>query len=346
LLRALLLLVCLAVLTAWFRFKYPSVVYGGIAGSAPIFAFQGVGRFFADGGNAYWRVVTRTAGPACAAASRALFPRLLALGAGELQSVFNMCEPAGRSALDVALWVANAFDTMSMGQFNFSSNYLTGKPDVFLPPLPVTVACSALLADAHRVEGLLAAAAVFYNASAAERCNAVPRTTAPGTDDRFSGNLWSWQWCTEAVPEEFYFSMTGRPDSDMFFPYATPFSEADIAARCKRVWNATRYPFKMLEQYGTPERFLGEASRLVFSNGLFDPWSSAGIVSLSAAQQARDLHALVIPDGAHHVDLMFSNLGDSETIRAARVTEVQIIKRWVSQHAAERAAGRAEQAQM
>ncbi len=78
--------------------------------------------------------------------------------------------------------------------------------------MPVKVACETMLADPERVDGLIAAAAVFYNASGREPCYAVPRTTQEGTDDRFSGNLWSWQWCTEAMPEEFYFTMNGKDD--------------------------------------------------------------------------------------------------------------------------------------
>jgi hypothetical protein len=40
--------------------------------------------------------------------------------------------------------------------------------------------------------------------------------------------------------------------------------------------------------------------------------------------------ALLIPDGAHHVDLMYSHEGDTDAIRAARVLELKYIQAWLA----------------
>ena len=41
---------------------------------------------------------------------------------------------------------------------------------------------------------------------------------------------------------------------------------------------------------------------------------------------------MVIPDGAHHLDLMFSNPGDPLTVKAARTIEVDNIERWIEEY--------------
>ena len=42
----------------------------------------------------------------------------------------------------------------------------------------------------------------------------------------------------------------------------------------------------------------------------------------------------MIPDGAHHLDLMFSHPNDPPSVRAARAFELASIRRWVSEFAA------------
>lgn len=45
---------------------------------------------------------------------------------------------------------------------------------------------------------------------------------------------------------------------------------------------------------------------------------------------------LLIPDGAHHVDLMYSHEGDTEAIRQARQLELQHMRAWVAGYWARR----------
>lgn len=58
------------------------------------------------------------------------------------------------------------------------------------------------------------------------------------------------------------------------------------------------------------------------------------------------LQAVVIAEGAHHLDLMFSQPDDPPSVTLARIVELQQISSWIAEYrvqAAERRAFRAEQ---
>lgn len=64
------------------------------------------------------------------------------------------------------------------------------------------------------------------------------------------------------------------------------------------------------------------------SNGGLDPWMSGGVTkSLSDT-----LVAILIPDGAHHLDLRFNNDYDPQSVRFARELEVNYFKQWIKQY--------------
>jgi lysosomal Pro-X carboxypeptidase len=64
-------------------------------------------------------------------------------------------------------------------------------------------------------------------------------------------------------------------------------------------------------QIGLGGKRIEGASNLVFSNGLMGPWHGGGIL-----QNVSDtIVAVVIPNGGHHVDLMFANPGENCGLR-------------------------------
>ena len=93
-------------LAAWFRMKYPHIILGSIAASAPILAFPGAdgGEEYAAGGQAYWAVVTRDASPEAGASSecipafRAAWPVIEHLGNSAAGRAYltQVCRPGAR----------------------------------------------------------------------------------------------------------------------------------------------------------------------------------------------------------------------------------------------------------
>ena len=91
-------------------------------------------------------------------------------------------------------------------------------------------------------------------------------------------------------------------------------------------------------------RNIDGASNIVFSSGLLDPWSAAGVyagdgnppapgaydgpVASPVGAPDRDVQSVVIDLGAHHLDLMFSDDNDPASVIEARQVEAAAIKRW------------------
>lgn len=190
-------------LTSWMREKYPNVLAGGIAASAPIFANFGEGNPFleTDGGASYWRVITNTAGvnggnsPKCPPTVRDSFAKIEELGKTEcgrsqLNTDLKLCTPLkDESKVDnLKLYLAFAWDYMSMGDFPYESSYLTGDPNVLLPPFPIRLMCETMLNDTNLITAMGSAANVYYNASKTETCLDVPDYNGGAQID----GVWMW----------------------------------------------------------------------------------------------------------------------------------------------------------
>ena len=142
----------------------------------------------------------------------------------------------------------------------------------------------------------------------------------PATDPFFDGLQWDYQWCTQLLPEELFFPMRG--DVDMFFPRDFT-SKAFLQQHCGAKYNVSPLSDWIPASYGSA--YAG--TNVVFSNGLFDPWSSAGVLNVSHPSVV----VVIIPEGAHHIDLFFSNDLDPDSVRAARAAEIAAIRSWLQE---------------
>ena len=62
------------------------------------------------------------------------------------------------------------------------------------------------------------------------------------------------------------------------------------------------------------------------SNGLLDPWSSGGLLK---APGGKGVLAVIIPEGAHHLDLRAADPADPVSVQEARKQERAMIGMWV-----------------
>lgn len=160
-----------ALQASWFRLKYPHIVHGAIAASAPVLALEGL-RHPTPDPEAFARTVTKAAGPAggaadsCADNVRHAFAAVLgSSGGAKLRGAssnadgfaaadaarrLRVCpgqEPKGDDALvALAWWARAAFDYLAMGNFPYATGYIlnSGDDGVKLPPWPLREACSYL----------------------------------------------------------------------------------------------------------------------------------------------------------------------------------------------------------
>jgi len=159
---------------------------------------------------------------------------------------------------------------------------------------------------------------VLYNASGTVPCFELPE------DDTYDG-VWDYQWCTELLPQESYF--TRNSVSDIFYPFT--YTDAEVDAHCMKKYGVAPRRGWIADLYGGAEG-LAMTSNVVLSNGGFDPWSSGGILkSLSPS-----VITVWIPEGAHHLDLFFSNKADPPAVVQARKFELKAITSWLDAHAA------------
>ncbi|CAK4620407.1 unnamed protein product [Aphanomyces euteiches] len=314
-------------LATWLRIKYPTTILGAIAASAPIFNNPfGYGDQFK--GPDYWKAVTFDASTEAGADAqcipnvRATWPLMFEKsstpqGLSELSSIFKTCRPL-KNLQDVeslALTLMMAWDTMAMGNFPYPSSYLTeGKAN--MPAFPVRVACSRIASAPDNNTGLLTAmknATDIYN-------NATQSVVCTEVEQDYDG-IWDYMWCSQLLGQESYYDSNG--ESDMF--WSRNLTIEKISADCQAKWGVSPDTDLIRTEYGSPQSLLASTSNIVFSNGGFDPWSSGGVLSTSNPT----ITLVDIPEGAHHLDLMFSDPLDPSSVTHARRVEVQKMHEWL-----------------
>ncbi|KAF0689382.1 Aste57867_19174 [Aphanomyces stellatus] len=319
-------------LATWFRLKYPHVLDGAIAASAPVLSF--LGEDPPANLTAFSQIVTYDAthaagsAPNCAANVRRSWDVIVdaaatADGRAWLQAGLGLCDPftSRDDAVGVRDWVKGAFDYLAMGNFPYPSSYIMNGASV-LPAYPVRAACEPLAPSfASTKEGnfsllraLGAGIGVYYNSTNDQVCYS---RAAPSNASQVDADFWDYLFCSEL-----YQPQDQGLGGDMFWPLAH--NQTEDAARCLAKWNVTLRPHWAQTQYGG-RKALREVSNLVFSNGNYDPWSGMGVL----VDLAPTVVAVEVVGGAHHLDLMFSNPGDSKAVKKARAEEKKHIAKWI-----------------
>ena len=212
----------------------------------------------------------------------------------------------------------DSFDDLAMGNFPFSSSYISGDPLHPMPPFPMRIACGYLAALKATLSDLAYAVGVINNASGNVMCYA--NVTQPATDT--VSMTYNLQVCTEILPQSDFFPAKGLPN-DMF--YAQPaWNKTRLDKFCQGVYNATPRTGWIPLLYGLDR--IKASSNIVFSNGEYDPWRTGGITTDVGSDTIVPVY---IAEGAHHLDLFFSDPGDPPSVVAARAVELSWIDRWI-----------------
>lgn len=240
-----------------------------------------------------------------------------------ISKTFSLCHEIKNSADLVYLeqWARNGLLTMAMVDYPYAADFL-GK----LPANPVNASCHLMLEKkGNAMEALAAGAGLYYNASSDNKlkCFDIKKEFIQCADQTGCGlgddaTAWDYQMCTEVV-----YAMETNNVTDMFPPYK--WDNKDLETYCKKTYDVIPNVQQIQEWF--PLDLEKSASRIIFSNGLLDPWHGGGYLTPPGGN--RQLPTVVIPSGAHHLDLRGQNDEDPFDVKKARREEVTILEGWV-----------------
>ncbi|XP_069825819.1 lysosomal Pro-X carboxypeptidase-like [Dendropsophus ebraccatus] len=306
-------------LAAWLRMKYPHVVVGALAASAPIWQFED-----SVPCNLYYQALTnifKKSGPGCAESitkSWSAINRMFQTNDGIrwLSGAFHLCSPlkCQDDAAAFKYWLSETWVNLAMVNYPYPANFL--EP---LPAWPIKEVCKNLKNpnpdDKELLQNLFLAINVYYNYTGNTPC----LNTSQNVAGFLVNNGWKYQACTEMVIP---FCSDGV--TDMFEPQMWNFET--FSDNCYKKWGIRPRPTWITSMYGGKN--IMAASNIIFSNGELDPWLVGGVKqSLSDS-----LVAILITDGAHHLDLRSNNAYDPRSVIEARALEVAYMKKWIKEH--------------
>lgn len=304
-------------LSAWMRIKYPHIVTGAIASSAPI-------NYFYNEVNCskFNEVVTKNFhsvpqfGKHCVqniANSWSIFKKFdqMRWGMEKLSSMFNTCEELTSSS-QLVNWIVDTFSELAMVDYPYPTNFLAP-----LPAWPLNKTCEMVgepnLQGMDLLDAMFDAVSVFQNASGAVECFDVKRTDNSSVDS----SLWDYMTCGEMVMP---FCSNGKTD---MFPVSS-WSLKSFTEQCQLKFGLTPRPFWENINFGGNN--LKYASNILFLNGELDPWH----VGSPLSSPSSTVHVINMWGAAHHLDLRHVHSENPESVKAAHNKEIQLIKLWVS----------------
>ncbi|XP_048773111.2 lysosomal Pro-X carboxypeptidase-like isoform X2 [Ostrea edulis] len=302
-------------LAAWFRMKYPNVVQGSLAASAPIWTFLEDANC-----DAFDYTVTETfrkSSPDCVNNIKALWKTLgttaSQAGLSKLSEMFHLCKPLKTmDDLDALKgWIQSALVYLTMVDYPYPSSFLAP-----LPAWPVKAACRPLstpLSGDNLIMGAVKAMNVYFNYTGTTPCFDIGTEATPDLGIRG----WGYQSCTEMVAPS-----CSNGKTDMF--EKSDWNFKSYSEGCLETWKVKPDIDWLETQYWGKN--LSSASNIIFSNGLLDPWSSGGVLKT----QSDSVVAVVIPNGAHHLDLRGANKKDTPDVISARELEKKYITKWLN----------------
>jgi len=308
-------------LAGYMRYKYPHIISGAVASSAP---------FLTVAGNRprheFFQAVTETfqkASPRCPQHIKQGFSELVNLfTAGSLETIgkeFHLC-PSQLSKQNfkehMLLWLRNAFVLLAMVDYPYPAKFMAD-----LPGHPVNLACS-YMTNNIKLKGLANITQLLYGQKV--RCHDTYAEYVDCADPTGCGTgpasiPWDYQACTEMILPGGSTNKTDMfPEIDFTFDMRIHYCKGKYGLGFSRAsWLGTNY-FGSLDD-------IKKASRIIFPNGDLDPWMPGGVLH----DLSDSLIAIMIEGGAHHLDLRAANKADPQSVIAARKRITSILKNWM-----------------
>lgn len=305
-------------LAAWFRMKYPHLVAGAIASSAPIRQFDTDCDVFNQILTSVFSVeFTQECSLNIARSWEAL--RNYSANADGLKTLhdkFQICSNVTK-AEDITKtffdYLNDVYGNLAMINYPYESTFLA-----HVPAYPVREFCRRLdknYTGLQLLDHLQDALTVYTNYTGNLTCLDI----SSAYDTSMGDKGWEFQSCTEMV-----MPMCALGDGKDMFP-KQPWDEKKFSDDCFK-------KFGVRPRSNTPRiiyggEYLDGASNIVFSNGLLDPWSGGGVLRTNN----NNVKVVLIPEGAHHIDLRESNKSDPGSVRSARQVHLANIQAWIKQ---------------
>ena len=312
-------------LSAWMRVKYPHLVTGAIASSAPVFFSSALHP--PPDEYAFFSRVSTAMGRTCSETFKHGSDLIKVLsqtveGRSKLATIFNTCKTLEieTDALKLIAWFQNPWTSYAMGNYPFPSSYIIaaltpGRDGAILPAWPLRKACAHLEgtdSTASVLSAMRDAALMWYNNTGTLAC--------VNTTDSDDDGLWGFQYCAEMT---FAFSSGSR--SDVFYPFKFNFTET--SEKCMKQWGVIPDPVRAIQDFGDYSTFTS-ASNIFFANGDQDPWADYSL--LDCRNRSAGVSTWMIQDGAHHVDLMFATEDDPLSLKLCRQAQLSAIRTWLN----------------
>ncbi|XP_055959057.1 dipeptidyl peptidase 2-like isoform X1 [Patella vulgata] len=310
-------------LSAYMRFKYPNLVDGAIAASAPMYLLSNV----IDPSQFFVRVTAdfKQSNPNCSVNIRKAFNIMDDMaksgdtGLNMLSEKFMLCSKLNETGYNHMVgWIRNAFVSLAMFDYPYPTNF-----ESELPAFPVDKSCDFMVNKDDLVKGLAQITALFYNGTNGKlpcfdiweeyvEC-ADPSGCGLGPDSL----AWDIQACSE-IPMLF----TTDGVQDMFLPI-------NYTAKMRNDYCKTKYGLVPRDKWASVNLWgfdVSPGSNILFSNGFKDPWAFAGVLH----DLGPNLTSIIIHNGAHHLDLRGHNTNDPVDVIKARNMEILTIRQWIN----------------
>ncbi|XP_011863698.1 PREDICTED: lysosomal Pro-X carboxypeptidase [Vollenhovia emeryi] len=306
-------------LSAWMRMKYPHIIQGAIASSAPIQQFAGVVDC-----EAFSRIATsdyRAANSTCPQLIRKAWSTITNVTSNDegkkwLSDNWKLCEPLKTAEHVKTLkdFLEEVYINLAMVNYPYEADFLAP-----LPGNPVNVFCqhltNASLTGKPLLLALHRAVSVYTNYTGKTSCIST-RNAEPGLG---GDKGWDYQACTEMV-----MPMCSDGNNDMFEP--VDWNIVKYNNTCFKKYSVSSQPYLVCEQYGCKN--FTNASNIVFSNGLLDPWTSGGVLR----NLSESVVSILMPGAAHHLDLRASNSNDPYSVLLTRNFHRFSINKWIKEY--------------